>query len=197
MLISTENKTNLIAIIVASVVALFALVNTTLAIEPTETEPVLPASSEEAAAIVAEVAGQENKEIIAGILEEEAETYVYEELAEAERTGDHKKYLYVKTMEEGLSYNDAVIMDGIVTCESGWYAGAANPTSTASGLFQFLDTSWAAWGHGNVFDGFRNIDAGVNYYAAAGQRPWVCPSYGVTPIMSQSEYVDMNNYLQF
>lgn len=193
--ISTETKMRFGAIVAAVLVSFFALTNMTVAIEP-EAE-VIPPSSEEAAAIVADVSGKENKEIISGILEEEAETYVYEELAEAERTGDYKKYLYVKTMEQGLSYQDAVTMHGIVDCESDWVPTAANSRSSAAGLFQFLDSSWAAWGFGNVFDGFRNIDAGVNYYAAAGQRPWVCPSFPVTPVMSEQEFVEMRDYLEF
>lgn len=40
----------------------------------------------------------------------------------------------------------ADVLDVIAQCESGGNPRATNPSSTASGLYQFLDSSWAAYG---------------------------------------------------
>lgn len=175
--ISTENKTTFVAILAASVLSLFALVNTTVAIEP---ELTVPATEAEAAAIVAEVAGAENKEIISTILEQEAESYVEEQLRQVE--DDPVAYLYYKGKQEGLADSEIHAMQGIMYCESKYNPYAANPSSTARGLFQFLDTSWSAWGNGgDVYSIPDNIDAAITYYQYAGTRPWVCPPVYVTP----------------
>ena len=47
--------------------------------------------------------------------------------------------------------------------ESGWNANAQNPTSTAYGIAQFLDSTWAGTGIAKTSDGYRQIDAGLIY----------------------------------
>jgi hypothetical protein len=47
--------------------------------------------------------------------------------------------------------------------ESGWNPNAANPSSTAYGIPQFLDSTWASTGIAKTSDGFRQIDAGLIY----------------------------------
>jgi hypothetical protein len=47
--------------------------------------------------------------------------------------------------------------------ESGWNPNARNPSSTAYGIPQFLDSTWAGTGIGKTSDGFRQIDAGLIY----------------------------------
>lgn len=49
--------------------------------------------------------------------------------------------------------------------ESGYQAGAKNPSSSASGLFQFLDTTWA--GSWNPYRGVSVFSAKHNALAAA------------------------------
>lgn len=63
----------------------------------------------------------------------------------------------------------------IISCESGGRASATNPSSTASGLFQFLDSTWRSVGGSG-----RAKDASVaeqyaraeRLYAQQGTTPW-------------------------
>jgi Transglycosylase SLT domain len=47
--------------------------------------------------------------------------------------------------------------------ESGWNPNAQNPTSSAYGIAQFLDSTWAGTGIAKTADGYRQIDAGLIY----------------------------------
>ena len=47
--------------------------------------------------------------------------------------------------------------------ESGWSNIAQNPTSTAYGIAQFLDTTWAGTGFGKTSDPTIQIEAGLLY----------------------------------
>jgi hypothetical protein len=47
--------------------------------------------------------------------------------------------------------------------ESGWNPDAQNPTSSAYGIAQFLDSTWAGTGIAKTSDGYRQIDAGLVY----------------------------------
>jgi hypothetical protein len=47
--------------------------------------------------------------------------------------------------------------------ESGWNPNAKNPSSTAYGIAQFLDSTWAGTGIAKTSDGYRQIDAGLIY----------------------------------
>ncbi|SFL04965.1 transglycosylase SLT domain-containing protein [Geodermatophilus ruber] len=47
--------------------------------------------------------------------------------------------------------------------ESGWNPNAQNRTSTAYGIPQFLDSTWASTGIAKTSDGYRQIDAGLIY----------------------------------
>jgi len=47
--------------------------------------------------------------------------------------------------------------------ESGWNPDAQNPTSTAYGIPQFLNSTWAGTGIAKTSNGFRQIDAGLIY----------------------------------
>jgi len=54
-------------------------------------------------------------------------------------------------------------LNNIVMAESGWSNTAQNPTSTAYGIFQFLDTTWAAVGYTKTSDSVVQIAAGLAY----------------------------------
>ncbi len=47
--------------------------------------------------------------------------------------------------------------------ESGWNPNAQNPTSTAYGIPQFLNSTWASTGIAKTSDPYRQIDAGLIY----------------------------------
>jgi|tagenome__1003787_1003787.scaffolds.fasta_scaffold20963174_3 hypothetical protein len=47
--------------------------------------------------------------------------------------------------------------------ESGWNPNAHNPSSSAYGIPQFLDSTWASTGIARTSDGYRQIDAGLVY----------------------------------
>jgi hypothetical protein len=47
--------------------------------------------------------------------------------------------------------------------ESGWNPNAQNPSSTAYGIAQFLDSTWASTGIAKTSNGYRQIDAGLIY----------------------------------
>lgn len=53
-------------------------------------------------------------------------------------------------------------LDALVTQESGWNPQADNPTSTAHGLFQFLDSTYANYG-GKTNDPYKQIRKGLRY----------------------------------
>jgi hypothetical protein len=66
----------------------------------------------------------------------------------------------------------------IIACESGGNPTAQNPSSTASGLFQFLDTSWIAYGGGKYASRAKYATPTQQYeianraYAQSGLTPW-------------------------
>jgi hypothetical protein len=47
--------------------------------------------------------------------------------------------------------------------ESGWNPNAQNPSSSAYGIPQFLDSTWAGTGIAKTSNGYRQIDAGLAY----------------------------------
>jgi cell wall-associated NlpC family hydrolase len=66
----------------------------------------------------------------------------------------------------------------IISCESGGNPKAQNPSSTASGLLQFLDTSWQAYGGGKYAARAKDATVAQQYeianraYAMSGLSPW-------------------------
>jgi hypothetical protein len=62
-------------------------------------------------------------------------------------------------------------LDALWTKESGWRATARNPHSTAYGIPQLLDSTWAATGIRMTSNGYRQVDAGLIYISAAYGTP--------------------------
>ncbi|MGY1591937.1 transglycosylase SLT domain-containing protein [Geodermatophilus sp. SYSU D00708] len=54
-------------------------------------------------------------------------------------------------------------LDQLWERESGWNPNAQNPTSTAYGIPQFLDSTWAMTGIRKTSDPYRQIKAGLIY----------------------------------
>jgi hypothetical protein len=64
----------------------------------------------------------------------------------------------------------------IAKCESGYNPNAVNRSSGASGLFQFMPSTWAhlPWAGQSVFDAVANAQAAAYYYQHSGPGPWSC-----------------------
>jgi soluble lytic murein transglycosylase-like protein len=65
----------------------------------------------------------------------------------------------------------------IAKCESGYNHLAKNKTSSASGTFQYLSSTWAGTDEGraglSVFDADANVRAAIKYIASRGHaQPW-------------------------
>lgn len=58
-------------------------------------------------------------------------------------------------------------LDLLWTKESHWRTTAHNPASTAYGIPQLLDSTWHVTGVAKSSDGFRQVDAGLNYLKRA------------------------------
>ena len=95
------------------------------------------------------------------------ESFYTEQFIEQRRELTPREYLrYLTTKEE------FAILDKIIICESNWNPEAKNVNSTASGLLQFLESTWNNWGEDDVFNPYSNIIAGVKLYRAQGTKPW-------------------------
>lgn len=66
----------------------------------------------------------------------------------------------------------------VAKCESSYNPNAINRYSGASGLFQFMPSTWASTPQAkagkSVFDPVSNAQAAAWLYKRAGARPWVC-----------------------
>lgn len=69
-------------------------------------------------------------------------------------------------------------MRRIGTCESGLRSWAKNKVSTASGVFQFLDKTWARTPEGraglSVWNPVANVFAAARHMSRYGTGAWVC-----------------------
>lgn len=68
-------------------------------------------------------------------------------------------------------------LSDIAQCESGGNIRAVNPTSTASGKYQFLDSTWRALGgKGRAKDASEATQDAMaqKLFAEQGSAPWVC-----------------------
>lgn len=71
------------------------------------------------------------------------------------------------------------VLEAIKVCESGGDYTAQNPTSTASGAYQFLDSTWqsmdAAAGYSRAADAPESVQdaAAIELYTEQGTTPWL------------------------
>lgn len=98
----------------------------------------------------------------------------------------HKKMAAVAAMTAGLTVTGAGVAnagpDGgwgpIIQCESGGNPTAQNDSSTASGLFQFINGTWRAYGGTEFAPTAKQATVAEQYivaeraYAAEGTNPW-------------------------
>ena len=80
--------------------------------------------------------------------------------AAAAPAGSFQEYALAQLGGDGGQFS---CLESLWGKESGWNPDAQNPTSTAYGIAQFLDSTWASTGIAKTSDGYRQIDAGLIY----------------------------------
>jgi hypothetical protein len=75
-------------------------------------------------------------------------------------SGSYQDYAMSKLGGDGSQFG---CLENLWGKESGWNPNAQNPSSTAYGIPQFLDSTWAGTGIAKTSDGYRQIDAGLIY----------------------------------
>lgn len=73
--------------------------------------------------------------------------------------------------ERGWTGGQWSALDKLIMGESGWNNTAQNPTSTAYGIFQFLNSTWGAYGFQKTSDPRTQILAGYKYIASRYGTP--------------------------
>jgi hypothetical protein len=140
------------------------------------------AAQAQAAADEAELAARAAAEEAARIAAEEAARAEAARLAEAEAaaarpgrgtaaatapSGSYKEY----AMGQVGSSSEFSCLENLWGKESGWNPNAQNPSSTAYGIAQFLNSTWAGTGIAKTSDGYKQIDAGLIYIEKAYGSP--------------------------
>ncbi|WP_097183643.1 transglycosylase SLT domain-containing protein [Blastococcus haudaquaticus] len=87
-------------------------------------------------------------------------------------SGSYKEY----AMSKVGSSSEFSCLENLWGKESGWNPNAQNPSSTAYGIAQFLNSTWAGTGIAKTSDGYRQIDAGLIYIEKAYGSP--CAAWG-------------------
>ena len=75
-------------------------------------------------------------------------------------SGSYQDYAMSKLGGDGSQFG---CLENLWGKESGWNPNAQNPSSTAYGIPQFLNSTWAGTGIAKTSDGYRQIDAGLIY----------------------------------
>jgi hypothetical protein len=78
--------------------------------------------------------------------------------AAAAPSGSYQSYALAKVGAQQFS-----CLESLWGKESGWNPNAQNPSSSAYGIPQFLDSTWASTGIAKTSNGYRQIDAGLSY----------------------------------
>jgi hypothetical protein len=87
--------------------------------------------------------------------------------------GSYQEYALSKL---GGNSSEFSCLENLWGKESGWNPNAQNPSSTAYGIPQFLDSTWAGTGIAKTSDGYRQIDAGLIYITNRYGAP--CGAWG-------------------
>lgn len=85
-----------------------------------------------------------------------------------------QEYLALRAYQEDIA-DSIPLLERIIVCESGWKPEAQNSISSAGGLFQFLDSTWARYANEGweKYNPQNNIDAGIKLFKAKGTSPWL------------------------
>ena len=120
------------------------------------------ARREAEAAAAAEEAARQAAEAEAAAAEaaEAAESVESAPAPAAAPAGSYQEYALAQL---GGNTGEFSCLESLWGKESGWNPNAQNPTSSAYGIPQFLDSTWAGTGIAKTSDGYRQIDAGLIY----------------------------------
>ena len=77
--------------------------------------------------------------------------------------GTYQQYAFSLFDQYGWSESEMAPLIELWNRESGWNPNAQNPTSTAFGIAQFLNSTWSGVGAKKTTDPFGQIDAGLKY----------------------------------
>ena len=88
--------------------------------------------------------------------------------AAAAPAGSYQDYAMSKLGGSGSQFS---CLENLWGKESGWNPNAQNPGSTAYGIPQFLNSTWATTGIAKTSDGYKQIDAGLVYIDKAYGSP--------------------------
>ncbi|WP_369135290.1 transglycosylase SLT domain-containing protein [Modestobacter sp. I12A-02662] len=75
-------------------------------------------------------------------------------------SGSYQDYALAKVGGDSSQFS---CLENLWGKESGWNPNAQNPSSTAYGIPQFLNSTWASTGIAKTSDPYRQIDAGLIY----------------------------------
>jgi hypothetical protein len=118
------------------------------------------AAEEAAKKAAAEAAAREAAEAAAAEAARASASAPAPSAAAAAPAGSYQEYALSKL---GGDRGQFSCLESLWGKESGWNPDAQNPTSTAYGIAQFLDSTWAGTGIAKTSDGYRQIDAGLIY----------------------------------
>jgi hypothetical protein len=127
-----------------------------LARKAAEEEAARKAAEEEAARKAAEEEAARRK----AAEEEAARKAAAARPAAPARSGSFQDYALSKLGGDSKQFS---CLEHLWGKESGWNPNAQNPSSTAYGIPQFLNSTWAGTGIAKTSDGYRQIDAGLIY----------------------------------
>lgn len=94
-----------------------------------------------------------------------------------EKQTDESADLSLEGLVEKYCGEKSALAKRIIKAESNWNPQAKNKSSSASGLFQFIKSSWASYSkkagvNGDVFDAHDNIKVGCWVLNTTGTSPW-------------------------
>lgn len=71
------------------------------------------------------------------------------------------------------TFKDAPVMVNVALAESSFNATAKNPTSSASGIFQIVKSTWVAYDcQGDIMNATDNVACAEKIYADGGTSAW-------------------------
>lgn len=106
-------------------------------------------------------------------------------------SGSARELAQQMAAERGWTGTQWAALDWIVQKESSWNPIAQNPTSTAYGLFQFLNSTWASVGAAKTSDPAGQIAAGLAYIAQRYGTP-----LGAQAFWQKNGWYDSGGWLQ-